>query len=309
MGATPTTARSCSAPSIVLGETADEARQRKARYTAALADNMNVRLAGMSYLTGIDFSKFDLDEPLPEIETNASRASFAAYLSGDGSRTLREMLLDPGSGGIDFVGTPDSVAAEIGETLQEIGGDGFVVADPLTRRAVCEITDGLAPALKHRGLMRASYGHKCFRDNLLAFLRACPLLRLASGAAGETVSWMNWPGFAAHGPIEGGSRGGKDQLAPSHSITSSARTSTTRSGVNLPFALSSSNRNGSDPRGWIAPFATMQSKWAARISSTQRVRRGKCEGDAEWPPRRLRCNAVSIECRWVIRAMYRRSCG
>ena len=155
--------------SIVLGETADEARQRKARYTAALADNMNVRLAGMSYLTGIDFSKFDLDEPLPEIETNASRASFAAYLSGDGSRTLREMLLDPGSGGIDFVGTPDSVAAEIGETLQEIGGDGFVVADPLTRRAVCEITDGLAPALKRRRLMRSAYGHKCFRDNLLAF--------------------------------------------------------------------------------------------------------------------------------------------
>ncbi len=155
--------------SIVLGETVDEAQQRKARYTAALADNMNVRLAGMSYLAGVDFSKFDLDEPLPEIETNASRASFAAYLSGDGSRTLREMLLDPGSGGIDFVGTPDSVAAEIGETLQEIGGDGFVVADPLTRRAVCEITDGLAPALKRRGLMRSSYGHKCFRDNLLDF--------------------------------------------------------------------------------------------------------------------------------------------
>ena len=155
--------------SIVLGETMDEARERKARHTAALADTMDVRLAGMSYLTGIDFSKFSLDEPLPEIETNASRASFAAYLSGDGSRTLREMLLDPGSGGIDFVGTADGVAAEMSETMQEIGGDGFLVTDPVTRRAISEITDGLAPALKRRGLLRSSYSHKRFRDNLLEF--------------------------------------------------------------------------------------------------------------------------------------------
>jgi alkanesulfonate monooxygenase SsuD/methylene tetrahydromethanopterin reductase-like flavin-dependent oxidoreductase (luciferase family) len=124
--------------------------------------------AGMSYLTGIDFSKFPLDEPLPEINTNASQASFAAYLSGDGRKTLREMLLDPDNGG-DFVGTADSVAAEMGETMQETGGDGFPVTDPLTRRAISEITDGLAPALRLRGLMRSSCSHKLFRDNLLEF--------------------------------------------------------------------------------------------------------------------------------------------
>jgi FMN-dependent oxidoreductase (nitrilotriacetate monooxygenase family) len=155
--------------SIVLGETMDEARERKARYTAALADNMDARLAGMSFLTGIDFSKFALDEPLPDIKTNASQSAFAAYLGDGGTRTLRETLLDQSSGNIDFLGTPDSVAAEIGEMMQEIGGDGFLVTDPLTRRAISEITDGLAPALKRRGLMRSAYEHKLFRDNLLAF--------------------------------------------------------------------------------------------------------------------------------------------
>jgi len=128
-----------------------------------------VRLAGMSYLTGIDFAKFPVDEPLPEIKTNASQASFAAYLSGDGTKTLREMLLDPGSGYLDFVGTADSVAAEMGAAMEEIGGDGFLVSDPLTRRAIGEITDGLAPALKRRKLIRSSYGHALFRDNLLEF--------------------------------------------------------------------------------------------------------------------------------------------
>jgi hypothetical protein len=59
--------------SVTLGDTVEEARQRRERFAASLPHNM-------SFLTGIDFSKFPLDEPLPEIEskTNASRASFAA---------------------------------------------------------------------------------------------------------------------------------------------------------------------------------------------------------------------------------------
>ena len=39
------------------------------------------------------------------------------------------MLTDPASGGIDFVGTPDSVAAEMGEAAQEMGGDGFMITE------------------------------------------------------------------------------------------------------------------------------------------------------------------------------------
>jgi alkanesulfonate monooxygenase SsuD/methylene tetrahydromethanopterin reductase-like flavin-dependent oxidoreductase (luciferase family) len=155
--------------SVIIGETMEEARDKRARMTAALEKNMDVRMAGMSYLSMIDFSKFDLDAPLPRLQTNASRASFEAYLSGDGTRTLREMLLDPGSGGLDFVGTAESIAAEMEDVMTEIGGDGFLIHDPLTRKTITEITDGLAPALKQRGLLRPAYEHKHFRDNLLAF--------------------------------------------------------------------------------------------------------------------------------------------
>jgi len=129
---------------------------------------MHVRLASMSYLSMIDFSKYDLDQPLGEIRTNASQASTLAYVA-DPTKTLRENLLDPGSGNIDFVGTPDSVAAEMGEAMQTIGGDGFLFSDSLTRKKVIEVTDGLAPALKRRGLLKTEYQHKTFRENLLAF--------------------------------------------------------------------------------------------------------------------------------------------
>ena len=155
--------------SVVIGETMEEAQEKRARMTAGLEKSMNFRMAGMSYLSMIDFSKFDLDAPMPKLETNASRASFEAYLSGDGSTTLREILLDPGSGGLDFVGTADSIASDMADAMAEIGGDGFLIHDPLTRKTISEITDGLAPMLKRRGLLRSSYEHAHFRDNLLAF--------------------------------------------------------------------------------------------------------------------------------------------
>ena len=53
--------------------------------------------------------------------------------------------------------------------MQEVGGDGFLIHDPLTRRAISEVTDGLAPALKQRGVLQTAYPHRHFRDNLLAF--------------------------------------------------------------------------------------------------------------------------------------------
>ncbi|MGZ5904784.1 MAG: NtaA/DmoA family FMN-dependent monooxygenase [Reyranella sp.] len=155
--------------SIVLGETVEEAKAKKARAEAALISDLQPRLAFLSFLSGVDFSKFPLDEPLAEVKTNASRGLTMLLTSGTGKSTLREMLTDPASGGIDFVGTADSVAAEMGDAAEDIGGDGFMITEGLTRRAISEITDGLAPALKRRGLIRTGYAHKLFRDNLLAF--------------------------------------------------------------------------------------------------------------------------------------------
>jgi FMN-dependent oxidoreductase (nitrilotriacetate monooxygenase family) len=155
--------------SIVLGETVEEAKAKKARAAAALISDQQPRLAFLSFLSGMDFSKFPLDEPLAEVKTNASRGLTMLLTSGTGKSTLREMLTDLASGGIDFVGTADSVAAEMGDAAQEMGGDGFMITEGVTRRAISEITDGLAPALKRRGLIRTGYQHKLFRDNLLAF--------------------------------------------------------------------------------------------------------------------------------------------
>jgi FMN-dependent oxidoreductase (nitrilotriacetate monooxygenase family) len=153
----------------VLGESNEIAANNKRRLDEAASQEIELRLASMSYASGVDFSKFDLDAPVPQIKTNAAQSSTALMTSSAGQKTLREIASVGHGIGLDFVGTPDTVAGQMEETMREIGGDGYLVNEMPTRRRIAEITDGLMPALKRRGVVRKSYSHKTFRENLLAF--------------------------------------------------------------------------------------------------------------------------------------------
>jgi alkanesulfonate monooxygenase SsuD/methylene tetrahydromethanopterin reductase-like flavin-dependent oxidoreductase (luciferase family) len=101
------------------------------------------------------------------VKTNASRTMTEVYTAR--ARTLREVAMDADVTGIPFVGTPDSVAAEMAESMAEIGGDGFLFTEPLSRRTITEITDGLVPALQRRGQTRRAYSHTTLRQTLMEF--------------------------------------------------------------------------------------------------------------------------------------------
>jgi FMN-dependent oxidoreductase (nitrilotriacetate monooxygenase family) len=156
------------ATSLVLGDTDEDAADRRARNAKALEGLIDHKLAAMSFLGGMDCSKLDLDAPLSELATNASRSALASYLSM-GKETLREALQTPGGGGLEFVGSAATIAGQMEEAMAEIGGDGFLIHDLATRKAVSEVVDGLVPTLRRRGLVRSHYEHEHFRDNLLAF--------------------------------------------------------------------------------------------------------------------------------------------
>jgi FMN-dependent oxidoreductase (nitrilotriacetate monooxygenase family) len=156
----------------LLASTEAEARARAERRAAEAAAGVDTRLAQLGWITNIDFSGFDLDAPVGELSTNGHQSSLATFLRKAGKRTLREAIIDYScsGGSYDFVGTPDSVAAQMDEVMQEVGGDGFLFALPdVSRRSVVEITDGLVPALQQRGLVRRSYEFPQLRQNLLAF--------------------------------------------------------------------------------------------------------------------------------------------
>lgn len=140
----------------------------KARYDDHDA-NIAANLYALTYSTGIDFTAFDLNEPMPEVTTNNAQSVLQHMTAGSKGKTLREHLQHPISQSVSFVGTPESIADEMQAVADATGADGFLVGGALERRYVAEISDGLGAELRRRGMARDSYQHDTFRENLLAF--------------------------------------------------------------------------------------------------------------------------------------------
>jgi FMN-dependent oxidoreductase (nitrilotriacetate monooxygenase family) len=158
--------------SPVLADTHEEAEAKKERNRH---DEMAIErtLALVSSITDIDFAQYPLDEQLPpNMTTNGEQGSLTKFVQEGSGKTLRELARDGLADSVDFVGTPDEVAAQMDEIMEEVGGDGFLIttgANPMNRRYISEITEGLVPALRRRGLTRNGYEHALFRDNLKSY--------------------------------------------------------------------------------------------------------------------------------------------
>ena len=131
------------------------------------------RLAHFGKVTNIDFGKFDLDKPLPDdVTTNGHQQNLEQFRKKAAGRSIRETMAEYNATdlSVELCGTPDAVAARMGEVMEEVGGDGFLFSMPnVHRRTLAEIEDGLVPALQDRGLVRRAYAHAQFRDNLLEY--------------------------------------------------------------------------------------------------------------------------------------------
>lgn len=158
--------------SPIVAETEEQARWQADQRRVQAEKNMDLRLARLGWHTNIDFSDFDIDQPVGELTTNGHQSSLRNFLMRAGKKTLREAVIDNSSKGygVDLVGTPESVAEQMAEVMSVAGGDGFLIElGDLSRRSLSTITDGLVPALQRRGLMRRSYEFEQLRDNLMAF--------------------------------------------------------------------------------------------------------------------------------------------
>ena len=155
----------------VIGETTEEAWAKHRRMVSAPAF-VEAALAAIGTVTDIDFSKFDLDSELPPLTTNGEQGSLDKFAQWGSGKTLRQLAAERYDGGLQLVGTPDEVAERMGEAMEAIGGDGFLVSTPFqraSRRAVVEITEGLVPALQRRGLVRTRYEGGTLREVLREF--------------------------------------------------------------------------------------------------------------------------------------------
>ena len=151
-------------------DSAEEAVELKAKMAAHRKDHMEHSLAAMSFLSGIDFSKFDLDAPVGEIKTNGMQTMLQMFAKHGPQATLRTIMTEASDDGFNqIIGTPDMIASTMRDIVAEVGGDGFLIAGAFKKTYMSAICDRLVPELQRRNLTRSSYEHEHLRDNLMAF--------------------------------------------------------------------------------------------------------------------------------------------
>lgn len=153
---------------IVIGNTVEEAREKRARLDGLV--HYESAIASLSIALGHDASQFAPDQPLPEIpDTNASKTgrAQALRLAEEEKLTVRQLAQRYGGyAGLAFVGTPQSIADEMEIWLGEQAADGFTVVFPYLPQGLDDVTQQLVPELQRRGIFRHDYEGSTLRDHL-----------------------------------------------------------------------------------------------------------------------------------------------
>lgn len=152
---------------VITGGTEAEAKKKYDDYFEQVSyDGAMALLSGWA---GYDFGKFDPDEPLEYIETNAIRTLWNSFHRADPDRkwTVRNLAkyIGIGGGGPVRVGTPEQIADEF-QRWAQAGVDGFNLAYAVTPGTFEDFVDGVVPVLQQRGMMQAEYQDGTLREKL-----------------------------------------------------------------------------------------------------------------------------------------------
>ena len=150
--------------SVVAGETAGQARDKLADYIAHASPEAG--LAHFAAGTGVDFSRYGLDEPISYGTSNGIQST--TQVASQRGYTRRQLLDQVALGGRYplVVGDGPDIARELGSWMEEGEVDGF----NLTRTVVPECWEDfvqiVVPALQERGLHKRAYRQGTLRAKL-----------------------------------------------------------------------------------------------------------------------------------------------
>ena len=150
---------------IIVAPTDAEARDVQREYEACTDGVGN--LATRAQITGIDLSKYSLDDPMPGIKSNASQSATAALTTG-AERVLRiRDLMGFGEGrDLFLVGSPTTVADKLLEWAEYTGVDGLNLTRTVEPDSLRNFCDLLVPELQNRGAYKTKYDEGSMREKL-----------------------------------------------------------------------------------------------------------------------------------------------
>ncbi|QIY70146.1 NtaA/DmoA family FMN-dependent monooxygenase [Streptomyces sp. RLB1-33] len=164
---------------VVLGDTAADARERAAEIRRRQVSPQNALLA-LEQIWGVDLSSYDPDGPLPDIDPEPEPALAQGRvrvadplavaekwraLSRAKGLSIRQTVIEA-SGRQSFIGTPEAVAAELDEFVTADAADGFILVPHLTPDGLDEFVDRVVPLLQERDAFRTEYTGMTLRSHL-----------------------------------------------------------------------------------------------------------------------------------------------
>ncbi|KAJ9193440.1 hypothetical protein DTO166G4_2749 [Paecilomyces variotii] len=154
---------------IIIGDTVEEAKEKRLELDSRV--HYDSAIASLSVVLGTDASGFDPDGPLPTDlpETNASKTGRegAIKLAKEENLSVKQLAQRYGGyAGLAFVGTPETIADELGTWLEQEAADGFTVTFPFVPQGLDDVVDRLVPELQRRGIFRKEYEGTTLREHL-----------------------------------------------------------------------------------------------------------------------------------------------
>lgn len=155
-----------------VGRTLDDAERTRDRLDALLPVEASLQqLGGFIHR---DCSDWDLDEPVPELapleEFTGPQGRYATILRiiEVDQPTVRQLLgrLAAGGGHCTMIGTPETIADQIEQWLDEGAADGFNLMPPQLPQSLDDFVELVIPELRRRGRFRDVYQASTLRGNL-----------------------------------------------------------------------------------------------------------------------------------------------
>jgi long-chain alkane monooxygenase len=176
--------RILSMATVIPGRDDKEAESKHAEYRRYV--DHEAALALLSGWTGIDLSKYGLDDVLRAEKTEASQSVVAAFTTADPSvqwtmRKLAEKAAIGGRGPV-FVGGPKTIVDQMLAFADQTGVDGFNLAYAVFPESFTDFIDLVVPELQKRGRYKIAYAKGTLREKL--FPQRGPRLSATHPAAG-----------------------------------------------------------------------------------------------------------------------------
>ena len=138
-----------------------------------LRNHLDVRgsLSIFSALAGIDFSKYDPDDPIEYIRNDANQSFMerVTLLSHGRKWRVRDLTAfhpDSPTAGVFLVGSPSTIAGKMIEWMDETGIDGFNLVRTAEPAGLAAIVDLVVPELQNRGVYKTAYREGALRNKL-----------------------------------------------------------------------------------------------------------------------------------------------